>query len=163
MPESREGRRPSAVQPQEEAAFEAWSLLLRTHARLVAGLDATLRERAGVTLTAYDVLVHVAAAPDRRLPMNQLEDKVLFSQSTVSRLAARLEREGLLERVVAEHDRRALVVRLTGAGASTFRRARDVAAQYLREHFVAALAPGQDVVLRDVLRALSDGARPPSP
>jgi DNA-binding MarR family transcriptional regulator len=95
--------------------------------------------------------------------MNQLEDKVLFSQSTVSRLAARLEREGLLERVVAEHDRRALVVRLTGAGASTFRRARDVAAQYLREHFVAALAPGQDVVLRDVLRALSDGARPPSP
>ena len=163
MPESRGERRSAGVQPQEQVAFEAWSLLLRTHARLVAGLDAALRERAGVTLSAYDLLAHVAAAPDRRLPMSQLEDKVLFSQSTVSRLAARLEREGLLERVVAEHDRRALVVRLTGAGASTFRRARDVAAQYLREHFVSALAPGQDAALRDVLSALSDGPRPSSP
>jgi DNA-binding MarR family transcriptional regulator len=162
MSESGDARRSSAVQPQEEVAFEAWSLLLRTHARLVGGLDETLRERAGLTLSAYDVLAHVAAAPDRRIPMHQLEDKVLFSQSTISRLAARLEREGLLERVVAERDRRALVVRLTGAGASTFRRAREVAAVYLREHFVGALAPGQDVALRDVLRALS-AATPPRP
>ncbi len=163
MPESRPKRPGGGVQPHEQAAFEAWSLLLRAHARLVAGLDAALREHAGLTLSAYDVLVHVAGAPDRRIPMRDLEDRVLFSQSTISRLAARLEREGLLERVVADGDRRALVVRLTGAGASAFKRGRETAAQYLREHFVTALGPGQDVVLRDALRALSNDPRPPSP
>ncbi len=162
MPEERGTRPPAGVQVQEQVAFEAWSLLLRTHARLVAGLDEALRERAGLTLSAYDVLAHVAAAPERRIPMRELEGKVLFSQSTVSRLAARLEGEGLLQRIVADHDRRALVVRLTGTGASTFKRGRQVATEYLREHFVAALGPGQDVVLRDVLRAMG-AALPPLP
>src|SRR5919199_1123428 len=105
------------VQPHEQAAFEAWALLLRAHATLSGGLDAALREQAAMTLGAYDLLAHVASAPERRIRMHDLERKVLFSQSTVSRLASRLEREGLLERVVAEDDRRALVVRLTGAGA----------------------------------------------
>ncbi len=153
-----EGRRAEgAVAPGERAAFEAWGLLVRAHATLVAGLDAALRQRAATTLSAYDLLVHVAAAPDRRIRMHDLERRVLFSQSTVSRLAARLEREGLLERVVAEGDRRALEVRLTGAGARAFADARAVAAGYLREHFVAALAPGQDEQLLRILTRLSAG------
>ena len=160
MPRNLRTTRRSAPRPEEQVAFEAWSLLLRTHARLVTGLDEALREREGMTLSAYDLLVHVASATDRRITMRELEDRVLFSQSTVSRLAARLEREGLLERVVHEDDRRVLVVRLTGAGAGAFGRARDVAAAYLREHFVAALSPGQDVALRDVLRTLQAGAPP---
>ena len=142
------------VQPHEEAAFEAWALLLRAHATLSGGLDAALREQAAMTLGAYDLLAHVASAPERRIRMHDLERKVLFSQSTVSRLASRLEREGLLERVVAEDDRRALVVRLTGAGARAFRDARAVAAGYLREHVVAAMTPSQATTLRDTLRLL---------
>jgi DNA-binding MarR family transcriptional regulator len=147
----------TAVGAHERAAFDAWGLLLRVHATLVAGLDAALRERAGITLSAYDLLVHVAAAPDRRIRMHDLERRVLFSQSTVSRLAARLEREGLIERSVAEGDRRALEVRLTSAGARAFATARGVAMAYLREHFVGALEPGQDEQLRRILRDLCDG------
>jgi len=142
------------VEERERAAFEAWGLLLRVHGSLVAGLDAALRDGAGTSLSAYDLLVHVAAAPDRRIRMHDLERRVLFSQSTVSRLAARLEREGLVERLVAEGDRRALEVRLTGAGARAFATARGVAVGYLREHFVAALGPGRDVQLRDILADL---------
>ena len=148
---SDQARRPAVVAAGERTAFDAWGLLLRVHGTLVTGLDATLRERAGVTLTAYDLLVHVAAAPDRRIRMHDLEQQVLFSQSTVSRLAARLEREGLLERVVAEGDRRALEVRLTGAGARAYGDARAVAAGYLREHLVGVLAPGQDEQLLRIL------------
>src|SRR5689334_14252475 len=121
------GRARGRVAEHERPAFEAWGLLLRVHATLVAGLDAALREQAGITLSAYDLLAHVAAAPDRRIRMHDLERRVLFSQSTVSRLAARLQREGLIERSVAEDDRRALEVRLTGAGAREFGGARGVA------------------------------------
>ena len=146
----------AGVEEHERAAFDAWGLLLQVHASLVAGLDAALRERAGTTLTAYDLLVHVARAPDRRIRMHDLERRVLFSQSTVSRLATRLEREGLVERIVAEGDRRALEVRLTGAGARAFALARGVAVSYLREHFVAALEPGQDEQLRGILAGLCE-------
>ncbi len=149
-------RRRPVVEESERAAFDAWGLLLRVHATLVAGLDAALREQAGITLSAYDLLVQVAAGPDRRIRMHDLERRVLFSQSTVSRLAARLEREGLIERSVAEGDRRALEVRLTGACPRAYASARGVAVSYLREHFVAALAPGQDEQLRRILRGLCD-------
>lgn len=155
MDRTRPGR--AAVEAHERAAFEAWGLLLRVHATLVAGLDAALREHAGTTLSAYDLLVHVAAAPDRRIRMHDLERRVLFSQSTVSRLAARLEREGLLERAVAEADRRALEVRLTPTGMRAFADARGVAVTYLREHFVGVLAPGQDEQLLRILGGLRAG------
>ena len=143
----------------EEVAFEAWGLLLRVHARVTAGLDAALRQRAGVALSTYDLLAHVATAPDRCIRLHDLEERVFFSQSTVSRLAARLEREGLLERTVPVCDRRALEVRLTPAGFATFRAARAVAADQLRASFVAALAPGQDVALRDALASLCGAGR----
>lgn len=157
MVETSPGRRPSAVQPHERAAFDAWRLFLRAHATLVTGLDAALRTGADLPLSAYDLLAHVAAAPDRRIRMHDLEERVLFSQSTVSRLAARLERDGLLERVVAQDDRRALEVRLTGAGARAFARSRGVAVRYLRENFVGRLAPGQDEHLLELLRGLAGG------
>ena len=157
-----DGRRPRvAVAAGERTAFDAWGLLLRVHATLTGGLDAALREGAGTTLSAYDLLVHVAASPDRRIRLHDLEQRVLFSQSTVSRLAARLEREGLLERTVAEGDRRALEVRLTGAGARAFAEARAVAAAYLREHFVAALGPGQDEQLRRILERVAERVAEP--
>ncbi len=148
---------PPTVQPHERAAFDAWGLFLRVHSTLVTGLDAALRTEAGLPLSAYDMLAQVAGAPDRRIRMHDLERRVHFSQSTVSRLAARLEGEGLLERVVAQGDRRALEVRLTGAGARAFSRSRAVAIGYLREQFVGRLDPGQDEQLRRILRDLCDG------
>jgi DNA-binding MarR family transcriptional regulator len=155
MVENRRVSRPAAVEPHERVAFEAWGLFLRVHASLVAGLDAALRESGDLTLSGYDLLAHVAGAPDRRIRLHDLEERVLFSQSTVSRLAVRLERAGLLERSVAEDDRRALEVRLTAAGARRFAAARGVAADYLREHFVGTLEAGQDAQLLAILRTLS--------
>jgi DNA-binding MarR family transcriptional regulator len=155
------------VAPAEEVAFEAWGLLLRVHATVTSGLDAALQREAGVTLSTYDLLAHVASARDRRIRLHDLEQRVFFSQSTVSRLAARLEREGLLERSVPACDRRSVEVRLTAAGAATFRSARAVAAGHLRRAFVGRLAPGQDAPLRDALASVYDAgahdhAQPPA-
>jgi DNA-binding MarR family transcriptional regulator len=54
-----------------------------------------------------------------------------LSQPTVTRGAAALQREGLLLRTEADHDRRARVLTLTGRGASVLTAKRAVVAQHL--------------------------------
>ena len=146
----------SEVQPHERTAFAAWGGFLRAHAALATGLDDALRDGADLSLSAYDLLAQVVGSPDRRIRMHDLEQRVLVSQSTVSRLAARLEQAGLLARCAAVGDRRAVEVRLTAAGATRFAAARRVAVAHLREHFVGRLRPGQDAALLDILTALTE-------
>ncbi len=149
------------VAPGEVAAFAAWRLFLQAHAALVTRLDAALQDRADLPLLWYDVLVHVGEAPGRRIRLRELQERVFFSQSTVSRLAARLEGCGLVERCVPDDDRRTVEVRLTADGARRLRAARAVAIEELRGHFVAALAPGDAERLRDILGRLAGHARRP--
>lgn len=141
----------------EHTAFSAWRLLLHTHGLLVGGLDDVLRREAGMPLGWYDVLVHVVEAPGGTIRLRDLERRVLISQSSVSRLAVRLERARLLTRTVPDDDRRAVDVTLTAEGARRVAEARGVAMAYLRENFVARLEPGQDRQVLDALRRVCAG------
>jgi DNA-binding MarR family transcriptional regulator len=133
-------------------AFAAWRSLLEVHARLSRRLDAALQRRAGVPLGWYDVLVHVDEAPSGRIRLRELEQRVLVSQSTVSRLAVRMEAAGLLAREKPRDDRRAVELHLTAAGASRLRAARQVAIVEIRESFVHSISADDATQL---LRTLS--------
>ncbi len=151
-------------EPAEMPAFTAWRLFLGSHAVLVTRLDAALRARADLPLTSYDVLSHVSEAPHQRIRLRDLETRVFFSQSTMSRVASRLEDSGYLERSVPSDDRRTVEIKLTAAGAQKFRTARSVAIEVIREDFVAGLAPGDADRLLEIFGRLRgrlgpDGAR----
>ena len=136
-----EKRQRARSQPaaDEQAAFSAWGAFLAAHAAVTARLDAALQERVGISLGWYDVLVHVAAAPERRLRLRDLDQQVLISQPTVSRLAARMAAVGLLSRSTPEDDHRGVQIALTGMGARRLRQARAVAIEVIRDTFAAAL------------------------
>jgi DNA-binding MarR family transcriptional regulator len=144
----------------EGATFDAWRLFLQSHAVLLGGLDAALRREAGMPISWYDVLFHVDETPQGRISLHDLEGCVYVSQSTVSRIAARLERAGLVERAVSAEDRRVVEITLTAAGLARLERAFDVAADYVRQNFAAVLGPEDGAHLRDLLRKLT--AAPPS-
>ena len=55
-------------------------------------LEAELVADQQLSLAAYDVLVQLAEAPERRLRMTELADAVLLSRSGVTRLVDRLEK-----------------------------------------------------------------------
>jgi DNA-binding MarR family transcriptional regulator len=55
--------------------------------------------------------------------MQELADAVALSQSALSRLVARLEREGLVERCMCDQDRRGIYANLTDAGRERFEQA----------------------------------------
>ncbi len=76
----------------------AWRAFLTAHARLTDELARELRDRVGLPLTWYDVLVQLSEADDRRLRMQDLAGRVVLSKSGLTRLIDRMEREGLVSR-----------------------------------------------------------------
>jgi DNA-binding MarR family transcriptional regulator len=94
----------------------SWAGFLQGHAQIVRALDAELEREHGLPLTSYDVLIQLSLAPDRRLRMFELADAIVLSRSGLTRLVARLEREGLVERERGEADLRQVYARLTDRG-----------------------------------------------
>ncbi len=75
-----------------------WRQFLQAHNNTVQRLERDLGERADLPLSWYDVLLQLAEAPERRLRMAQLADRVLLSRSGLTRLVDRLQRDGLVRR-----------------------------------------------------------------
>ena len=82
----------------------------------------------------YGVLYALSTAPDG-LRISELGEDVLLTQPGMSRLIARLEARGLVERADDPDDARACRIRLTDAGVRT---QREVGAAHAR-HVAAAM------------------------
>lgn len=80
---------------------------------LTEALQSEAWEEAGLTLTQVRVLRKLGREP---MPLGQLGASMQLAPPSVTRLADRLERRGLIERVRDEDDRRRVVARLTDEG-----------------------------------------------
>src|SRR5207248_5085778 len=69
-----------------ETEDRAWRAFLHTHARVIRRLDAELQAERGLTLSAYEVLLRLRAAPKCGLRMTQLAEEVLLSPSGCTRV-----------------------------------------------------------------------------
>ncbi|MFI8169709.1 MarR family winged helix-turn-helix transcriptional regulator [Streptomyces sp. NPDC085931] len=103
----------------EQALVERWRDMLALHARTQCALDRALHGH-GLCASDFEVLDVLAR---RRTPkgtpayrVQEIAERVHLSQSALSRLIARLEREGLVERCMCPEDRRGVRVSLTAAG-----------------------------------------------
>lgn len=117
----------------------AWRSFLRAHATITRVLEAELVAEQDLSLAAYDVLVQLAEAPDRRLRMTELAEAVLLSRSGVTRLVDRMERAGLVARCRVEGDGRGVAAELTDAGLHRLRVASRTHLAGVLRHFVARL------------------------
>ena len=71
-----------------------------------------------LAVNEYDVLFTLSRCPSGWLRLNELNDNVLLSQSSLSRLVDRLEKRGLVERTPAPDDGRGVLLKLTEEGAA---------------------------------------------
>ena len=94
----------------------AWGGLLRSHAALTRAMNAQLVAEHGLTLSDYDVLVHLANSPDRRMRRIDLANSVLLTASGVTRLLDRLEAEGWVCKEHCKSDARVTWAVLTESG-----------------------------------------------
>jgi DNA-binding MarR family transcriptional regulator len=107
----------------EGAALDAWRSYLHSHASIMRVLDAELLAAHDLTTRDYEVLLYLAQAPDRKLPMSGLAESTMLTRSGVTRLIDGLVASGLIERVACASDARVSYARLTDAGYDKLREA----------------------------------------
>jgi DNA-binding MarR family transcriptional regulator len=124
---------------RSKLAADAWGALLKVHASLVPTLDRRLRTAAGIPLGWYDVLLELQAAPERRLTMTQLGERVVLSRTRVSRVVDELARDGLVRREPHPQDARSAFAVLTDDGYQRFRRAAPLYLAGIEQEFAEGL------------------------
>src|SRR5262249_49833940 len=126
-----------------DAEFRAWhGSLVFTNATTRA-LDEALSAAHGISVKEFDVLITLFNAPDGRLRMAALGERVVLSPSGVTHLVPRLERDGLVQRIVDEGDRRSFFAALTPAGRQRLRDSRPTHNEVIREHLTRRLTAKQ--------------------
>ncbi|MFJ8635711.1 MarR family winged helix-turn-helix transcriptional regulator [Streptomyces sp. NPDC093568] len=114
-----------AAKKAEQALVNQWRDILALHARTQCELDRALNQH-GLCASDFEVLDVLAegasrggSADPRRASsfrVQEISERVHLSQSALSRLIARLEKDGLVERCMCAQDRRGVVVALTPKG-----------------------------------------------
>ena len=144
------------------AEMRAWAAFLDAQAALLRQLESELIEKEDMTLAEFDVLIQLGMAPDRRLRMTELSERVRLSRSGLTRLVDRLVQAGLVKRGKCAEDRRGTFAILTTVGGSRLHRARPVHLRGVREHFGKRLSAAQLSALADALEPLGRPLRPPA-
>jgi DNA-binding MarR family transcriptional regulator len=139
-----------------------WRSYLRTHGEMVGRLERDLLAEANMPLGWYDVLLQLAEAPDHRLRMAELADRVLLSRSGLTRLVDRLTTEGLVTREPFPGDARGLYTVLTESGLARLRLAAPVHLAGIRRYWLSKFTDDELTELGRLFGRLSEQAVPPS-
>jgi DNA-binding MarR family transcriptional regulator len=107
----------------DDRLVEAWRGLLDQHARAHCALEHALKHH-DLGVSEYEVLERLAATDSKERRMQDLGTAVHLSQSALSRVVARLERDGLVVRQMCPEDRRGIYVCITGEGRNRYAAAR---------------------------------------
>jgi DNA-binding MarR family transcriptional regulator len=130
--------------------LRAWRLYVESALALIDVLDGDFEHDAGFPIQWYDVLVHLEDTPDG-LRMNELAERILYSKSGLTRVVDRMEKAGLVRRVVPENDRRSIFVVQTEHGRERMERARRQHHDWIEQHFSRPLP---DTDIKALTRAL---------
>ena len=97
---------------------ELWRKWLHAHTSFNTALGRQLAKESGLSLAEYEVLVSLSEAPDQRLRMAMLAEKIQWDRSRLSHQIARMAGRGLVMRVSCPEDGRGAFVELAPAGLS---------------------------------------------
>ena len=150
---------PATDSPQHRALagheLAAWRGMLETHARVTRQLDAEMHDKHGLSLSAYEVLMFLADAPEHRMRMSDIARRVLLSRSGCTRLVDRLVKQGYVTRCADSSDGRGLYAELTAAGADKIAGARRTHHDGIRRFFLDHLTAIDQIALGDIWTRLA--------
>ncbi|SDS04590.1 DNA-binding transcriptional regulator, MarR family [Brevibacterium sandarakinum] len=140
---AREEQRSQAGEELSPSELAAWRGMLRLTHRLRRDLGEQLSTHHDLSMADYDVLVALAAAPDRSMRMSELADIVLQPRSSLSRIVGSLERRRLVQRSRVESDARGSSAALTAEGYRLFAQAHRTHIAGVRHRFLEHLSTDQ--------------------
>jgi DNA-binding MarR family transcriptional regulator len=137
----------------------AWRALLLAQDAVLRAIEEDLDRAGQISLSWYDVLLELNAAPERRLRMAELAGRVVLSRSRVSRLIDELAERGLVEREPDPDDGRACLAVITRSGRDALRKAAPVYLGGIERHFTSHLDDHEQAVITAGLQRVLDAHR----
>ena len=134
----------------------AWMNLQQTNRVIQGLLEERLRAETDLSWSEFELLWRLQLATEP-LQMSEIAEQLLGSPSGTTRMADRLERDGLIARETPKENRRIVQVRLTERGRGVLAAARRTFAQGLGEAFSAHLTEADVASLRRLMRKLLEG------
>jgi DNA-binding MarR family transcriptional regulator len=131
-----------------------WQSFLAVHRQIVEQLADEMLSEHQLPLEWFDVLVHLADLPGMRARQKELRDRMLLSESGVSRLLVRMEKAGVITRSTAGDDRRGMEITVTEAGQAALLAAIDPHLQLVASLFTDRLTATDRAALGRVLPKL---------
>ncbi|GEO94105.1 MarR family transcriptional regulator [Kocuria sp. CNJ-770] len=133
---------------------DAWEALFRAQVTVMRRLQRQ-PEFAELSAREYDVLFNLSRSDESGMRLNELNEYVLLTQSSLSRMLERLELKGLVHRWQDPQDLRGLRIRLTDAG----RAMQAQIAEQFRVHVHELMSAGLDPEELRILTRLADRLR----
>lgn len=144
------------VHSEHPEALRLWLRLLTCTQLVEKDVRSRLRARFGTTLPRFDLMAQLERAP-QGLKMNELSGRMMVTGGNVTGITDQLVREGLVERVDVEEDRRACRVRLTTKGRRLFREMARQHEQWVLDAF-SALSGKEVATLHKLLGKVKEHA-----
>ena len=145
----------------DHAQQQSWRSFLVGSTLLMDRLDRDLRDRHGLSLTEYEILVRLSEAPRHRMRMAVLAHALCHSRSRVTHTVARMEKAGLVERDDCLEDGRGVEAVLTENGEKTLQDAAPTHVAGVRECLIALSEPADFEAVGRVFGAVADALTSP--
>ena len=143
---------------QSQAASQdqvgTWINLHQTFRVIQARIDERLRTETDLSWPEFELLMRLELAADHPLQMSEIAAQLVGSPSGTTRIADRLEKDGLIVRETPRENRRIVRVQLTDHGRKVLAEAEQTFRTTLHETFGSHLADSDVAELRRTLRHL---------
>jgi DNA-binding MarR family transcriptional regulator len=150
----RGGREP-AVPHLSEDELLAWRGMLELEARVLAVLDAELRDKRDLSVSEFDALYQLWLQPGGQCRMKDLANRLLVSRGGATKLIIRLEKRGLVQRN-SQSGQQAVTAGLTESGEAALADAMDTHFDGVRRLVISRLEPDELGMLRRIAERLRD-------
>lgn len=138
----------------DDTQQRAWRGFMAMHAHLAARMHQDLQRTSGLSLSDYDVLVHLTDVPGGRRRSFDLCRSLDWEKSRLSKQVARMAARGLVAKEPCEEDRRGAWVVLTPAGWRAIRDAAPAHVELVRRLVFDVLSPRQVADMATIVEAV---------
>lgn len=138
----------------DDLRSSVWRLFITAQVKLLDLIEAKFSQAGLPPMEWYDVLLTLKEAPEYRLRLSDLAEKVLLSRSNLTRLVDRLEKADLLRREACKSDRRGTFALLTPDGLAMQQKMWVVYAEGIAQYFGCHLDDKEAEMMQQVLKRM---------
>ena len=148
--------RESWANPGDSLDLRLWLRMLTCSTLVENHVRSLMRTGFDTTLPRFDLMAQLVNAP-RGIKMSELSRRMMVTNGNITGITDQLERDGLVERIKVDTDRRSCLIRLTAKGRQSFRRMSSAYQGWVSDMF-AAMPPERRELLFTLLGELKEAA-----